>query len=105
MIRPIRTWLRVLAIAAFAYLLVVLLVFAGQMVRGAVGDADADLAGQSLEPALTETIESVRTIVAANRTPVYQRDAHAKAHGCVRAIFEVPEVQEGLRYGVFARPL
>jgi catalase len=73
-------------------------------VKGAFGDADADLVDQSLEPALTEVIESVRTIVAANRTPVYQRDAHAKAHGCVRAVFEVPEAEARFRYGVFARP-
>jgi hypothetical protein len=104
MIRRIKTLLRVLAFAALAYLLVVLLVFAGQMVKGAFGDADADLVGQSLEPALTRTIASVRTIVAANRTPVYQRDAHAKPHGCVRAVFEVPEAQASLRYGVFAHP-
>jgi catalase len=104
MMRLIKTLLRMLAFVAIAYLLVVLLVFAGQMVKGAVGDADADLVGQSLQPALTQTIESVRTIVAANRTPVYQRDAHAKAHGCVRAIFEVPEAQAAFRYGVFARP-
>ena len=102
--RRIRTLLRALAFAALAYLLVVLLVFLGQMAKGAFGDADADLVGQSLEPALTETIGSVRTIVAANRTPVYQRDAHAKPHGCVRAVFEVPEAQEGFRYGVFSRP-
>jgi len=104
MIRRIKTLLKWLALAAAAYLLVVLLAFTGQMVKGAFGDADADLVGQSLEPALTEIIESVRTIVAANRTPVYQRDAHAKPHGCVRAVFEVPEAQEGFRYGVLARP-
>jgi catalase len=104
MIHRIVTLLRVLGFVALAYLLVVVLVFAGQMVKGAFGDADADLVGQSLEPALTATIESVRTIVAANRTPVYQRDAHAKPHGCVRAVFEVPEAQAGFRYGVFARP-
>lgn len=104
MMHRIATALRVLGSLALAYLLVVLLAFALQMVKGAVGDADADLVNQKLEPALTEVIESVRTIVAANRTPVYQRDAHAKAHGCVRAIFEVPEAQEEFRHGVFARP-
>jgi hypothetical protein len=104
MIHRIVTLLRVLAFVAFACLAVVLLAFAGQMIKGAFGDADADLVGQSLEPALTETIESVRTIVAANRTPVYQRDAHAKPHGCVRAVFEVPEAQAGFRHGVFAHP-
>ncbi len=104
MSRRMKILLRTLAFVALAYLLVVLLVFAGQMLKGAFGDADADLVGQSLESSLTETIESVRTIVAANRTPVYQRDAHAKPHGCVRAVFEVPEAQAAFRHGVFARP-
>jgi hypothetical protein len=32
------------------------------------------------------------------------RDAHAKAHGCVKATVTVPELPENLRVGVFAQP-
>lgn len=35
----------------------------------------------------------------------YRRDVHAKAHGCVKATFSVPELnQPNLRYGVFKEP-
>jgi len=104
----VRKWLRTAArwllAAAAVYAALVLCVFAGQMLYGALRNADADLRDQDLDPAVTEIIESVRRIVAANRTPVYQRDAHAKPHGCVRAIFEVPEVPEQFRHGIFAQP-
>ena len=33
-----------------------------------------------------------------------RRDAHAKAHGCVKASFAVPELPENLRVGVFKEP-
>lgn len=99
-IRAAGKWL---LIGAAAYVALILCVFAGQMVYGALRNADADLKDQDLDPAVTEIIESVRRIVAANRTPTYQRDAHAKPHGCVRAIFEVPEVPEQLRHGLFSK--
>ena len=35
----------------------------------------------------------------------YHRDVHAKAHGCVKATFHVPELnQANLRYGIFKEP-
>ena len=34
----------------------------------------------------------------------YTRDVHSKAHGCVRATVEVPELEPRLRRGLFARP-
>lgn len=35
----------------------------------------------------------------------YRRDVHAKAHGCVKATFTVPELEnQALRHGVFAQP-
>jgi catalase len=35
----------------------------------------------------------------------YRRDVHAKAHGCVKATFTVPELSNStLQYGVFAEP-
>jgi catalase len=100
----LKTLLKWLAVAVGAYLVLVLLVFAGQMVYGALRDPDADLKNQSMDPAVTEIIEDVRRIVAANRTPTYQRDAHAKPHGCVRAVFEVPEAEARYRHGLFAEP-
>jgi catalase len=35
---------------------------------------------------------------------VHHRDVHAKAHGCVKARFEVADVAAPFRYGVFAEP-
>ena len=90
--------LKWMGIALLAYLSLVVLVFIGQMIHGAVRDADADLVDQSLDPALTQIVQYVREIVVANRTPVYQRDAHAKPHGCVRAVFSVPEVERRYRH-------
>src|SRR5512139_825473 len=34
----------------------------------------------------------------------YTRDVHSKAHGCVKARFEVGELEPRLRHGLFARP-
>lgn len=92
------------AAAVLFYLLLVVCALGEQMFSGAVGDADADLVDQPMQPVLTQVIESVRTIVTANRTPVYQRDAHAKAHGCVRAVFEVSQTLDPYRFGIFAAP-
>jgi hypothetical protein len=36
--------------------------------------------------------------------PPARRDAHAKAHGCVKAKVTVPELPENLRVGVFSKP-
>jgi len=104
MISKIKKILKWAGIALLAYLSLVVLVFIGQMIHGAVRDADADLVDQSLDPALTQIVQYVREIVVANRTPVYQRDAHAKPHGCVRAVFSVPEVERRYRHGLFASP-
>lgn len=72
---------------------------------------------QSAEPASLETIppdevEAIRETIALlngfmartyppNARPAL-RDAHAKAHGCVGATFEVPELEARYRVGVFA---
>ena len=34
----------------------------------------------------------------------YRRDAHAKAHGCLKANFEVLELESRYRHGLFAKP-
>ncbi len=34
----------------------------------------------------------------------YRRDAHAKAHGCLKATFEVPELDRKYSHGLFAKP-
>ena len=38
------------------------------------------------------------------RPVVYRRDVHIKSHGCVRASFEVPELNSQYRHGVFKTP-
>lgn len=102
--KKVLTILKWLFYAVLAYILLILLVFAGQMIYGALRNPDADLVDQDINPAVTEIIESVREIVVANRTPTYQRDAHAKPHGCVRALFEVPEAEQRFRHGIFKHP-
>jgi catalase len=37
-------------------------------------------------------------------TRPYTRDVHSKAHGCVKARFEVGDLEPRLRHGLFARP-
>lgn len=92
------------------YALLFLGVFAWQMAAGALRDPDADLVDNSpAAKAQRQTdnaaiIESVRQMVDRYRTPEYQRDAHSKAHGCVRARFEVFESQATYNHGLFDQP-
>jgi len=104
MTHRLRSLFRWLGLLVLVYLGLVILVFLWQLLYGALRNADADLEDQSLDPATTQIIGYVRDIVAANRTPTYQRDAHAKPHGCVRAVFQVPQVEQRFRHGVLARP-
>jgi len=92
------------------YALLFVSVFAGQMLIGALRAPDAGMIDNTpLGKAnrRTETaaiVESVRKIVTMERTPQYQRDAHSKAHGCVRATFEVFESQSTYNHGIFSKP-
>ncbi len=47
--------------------------------------------------------EFLRKEYPAGKRPA-RRDAHAKAHGCVKAEFRVPELAEELRVGLFKQP-
>ncbi|GGZ98744.1 hypothetical protein GCM10008090_04110 [Arenicella chitinivorans] len=95
---------------AGVYALMFLGVFAWQMAAGALRDPDADLVDNSPSAkAQRQTnnaaiIESVRQMVDRYRTPEYQRDAHSKPHGCVRARFEVFESQATYNHGLFNQP-
>jgi catalase len=92
------------------YIILFASVFAGQMLIAALRDPDAALVDNTkLGKAnrRTETaaiVESVRKIVTMERTPQYQRDAHSKPHGCVRATFEVFETQSTYNHGIFKSP-
>lgn len=105
-----KKWLKWLLCLAILYALMFAIVFGWQMLAGAVRDPDADLVDDTpLGIANRQTdnaaiIESVRELVNRFRTPEYQRDAHSKAHGCVRATFEVFENQTKYNYGIFAKP-
>ena len=102
--RKIKKALKYLFYILIIYVIVILLVFAGQMIYGALRNPDADLLKQDMDPAVTQIIESVREIVVAQRTPTYQRDAHAKPHGCVRGLLEVPAAESRFSHGIFAKP-
>ena len=104
MLSKIKRLLKWLAVVLAAYLVLVLVVFAWQMIHGRFRDADADLVNQDMKPAVSQIVESVRKIVNIYRRPGYQRDAHSKAHGCLRADMEVLQNDEKYRYGLFAKP-
>ncbi|WP_434768227.1 catalase family protein [Pseudomonas triticicola] len=72
--------------------------------RGPVSAQELIPAG---EAAMTQdVIQTAVRIVDQHRQPTrYLRDAHAKAHGCVKAQVQVfPELAQSLRQGVFSEP-
>ncbi|MBL4674086.1 MAG: catalase family protein [Arenicella sp.] len=99
-----------LLLLVLGYALLFVSVFAAQMLAAALRDPDAALIDNTpLGKAnrRTETaaiVESIRKIVTMERTPQYQRDAHSKPHGCVRATFEVFESQTTYNHGIFKTP-
>ncbi len=104
------TWSKRLAFLVLGYLGLALFIFAMQMTQAALRDPDADLVDNSPQAQaqrntdFAEIVESVRQQVARFRTPEYQRDAHAKPHGCVRAEFEVFQMDSVYNHGLFAHP-
>lgn len=109
MMNFIGKWLQRLAYLIAAYAVLFVGIFLWQMAAASLRDPDADLVDnskQGIAERQTQTaqiIESVREIVNLNRQPAYQRDAHSKAHGCVRAEFEVYDMQEKYNFGVFSK--
>lgn len=103
-------WGRRLLVLVCAYAILFLAVFAWQMGAGALRNPDADLTDDSAAAKAQRRtdnaaiIESVRQLVDRYRTPEYQRDAHSKAHGCVRATFDVFESQSTYNHGLFKSP-
>lgn len=85
---------------------------AALLLAGTAGAAGASSFGEEVPPSEAASIAAIRAaIVDAYHhqlgTPgsLASRDAHAKAHGCVRATFTVlPRLAPELRAGVFARP-
>lgn len=103
-------WLKRGVIFAIAYAVLFGAVLGWQMLSHRLAsDPDADLldkSAQDTKDRLSDNaaiIESVREFVTLNRQPQYQRDAHAKGHGCVRATFEVFATKK-YNYGIFAKP-
>ncbi|RBP51570.1 catalase family protein [Arenicella xantha] len=105
-----RRWGKRILFVAAAYALLFVGVFIWQMAAGMLRNPDADLVDNSpAAVAQRDTdnaaiIESVRQLVDRYRTPEYQRDAHSKAHGCVRATFDVFESQSVYNHGLFREP-
>ncbi|MEM7359656.1 MAG: catalase family protein [Pseudomonadota bacterium] len=101
------TWGRRLAYLVIAYALLALIIFGWQMAAGALRDPDADLVDDSelgkaqRQTDYAEIVESIRQAVNFYRTPTYERDAHSKPHGCVRAHFEVFDTQSIYNHGIF----
>ncbi len=105
----ISKWLKRLLYFVAFYALMAAVIFAWQMVSHRLSDPDADLVDKSeldTQNRLTQNaaiIEQVREFVTKNRTPQYERDAHSKPHGCVRATFEVFDTQAKYNYGIFKK--
>ena len=103
----LQTWLKRLLYVVAAYALLAAIIFGWQMAAGALRSPDADLVDNSeLGKAQRRTdnaeiVESIRQAVNLYRTPEYQRDAHSKAHGCVRAKFEVFDTESIYNHGIF----
>ncbi len=104
-------WLKRLLYLVLAYAVLALVVFGYQLAVAALRsnpDADlidnSDLAKGNRRSMSGEIIESARRMVNLYRTPTYQRDAHARAHGCVRATFEVFDTEAIYNHGIFENP-
>jgi len=100
--------LQALLVFSGVYLCLFLGVFSWQMLEAAVGDPDADLLDRgpqdraNRESDTAAIVQSVRRFLTTYRTPDYQRDAHAKPHGCLRASFEVFDIESRYNHGLFA---
>ena len=82
-----------------------LVVFAGIL----AGCTEIDVSQEVLRDDEAEQGEATRAsfekLVEAYRTAYVARGAHAKAHACLRAYFDVqPDIRSEFRYGVFAEP-
>lgn len=108
--RRVRGLFKWLVGIALVYVVLFAGVFAWQMIDASIGDPDADLVDKTPEDRKnreTDTaaiVESVRRFLNVYRTPEYQRDAHAKPHGCLRATFEVFDIESRYNHGLFAKP-
>ncbi len=100
-------WAKRLLYFVIAYAALFVLVFAVQMLKGSIGDPDADLVDRNeidTGNRRTDTaaiVESIRKLVNIYRTPEYERDAHSKPHGCVRAKFEVFDIESKYNHAIF----
>ena len=103
-------WAKRLLYVVIAYAALFILVFSVQMLKGAIGDPDADLIDKNeidTGNRRTDTaaiVESIRKLVNIYRTPEYERDAHSKPHGCVRAKFEVFDIESKYNHALFREP-
>lgn len=108
--RKVRGVIKWLAVIAACYIVLFVGVFSYQMISAAIGDPDADLVDKTEEDRRNRVadtaaiVESVRRFLNNYRTPEYQRDAHAKPHGCLRAEFEVFDIESRYNHGLFAKP-
>jgi hypothetical protein len=73
--------------------------------------AGASPIGEAVPPDEAAAIDETAKVIADgirrsfnDAGPPARRDAHAKAHGCVKAKVTVPELPESLRVGVFQKP-
>ena len=74
-----------------------------------VACSETDVSVEVLRDDEAQQGEATRTgfekLVEAYRTAYVARGAHAKAHACLRAYFDVqPDIRSEFRYGIFAEP-
>ena len=104
------TW-RVLKWAVFVYLLLV--VAAAVMglresgngeIGERIGPDEERYTGQIIANAAGTTDHAQEQLRISDNDETYRRDAHAKAHGCLKANFEVLDLENRYRRGLFAEP-
>ena len=83
--------------------------FALVLAAAVAGCTETDVSQEVLRDDEVEQGEATRAgfekLVEAYRTAYVARGAHAKAHACLRAYFDVqPDIRSEFRYGVFAEP-
>ena len=104
------TW-RVLRWAVFVYLLlVVAAAVMGLRESGSgeigerIGPDEERYTGQIIANAAGTTDHAQEQLRISDNDETYRRDAHAKAHGCLKANFEVLDLENRYRRGLFAEP-
>ena len=98
-----KTLIIVITVALIITLVVILKNSAAQKLNNAIYEPSDEKT--YISDAISSAISIVTHSQAKTAPSPYRRDAHAKAHGCVKATFTIPELNNPqLKHGVFSEP-